>query len=262
MYRPLDKGGKAIPELGTKRDTLFLTPIVNAMINEKNTSLWTYLAKFWVGHKILTGMGKRLPLGTPHAENRPALYEKALSLFKEANLKKLSVGNVNRRIVESCLSPMTTRLVPVSILTESQCIQVWENVNSPFLSNVHKDLAWKAVHRCLPTRVFLKGRGCTRSAKCPRTNCCEDENVSHLLWSCSCAKLVWGVLKPWLSDLYKSPNESDVLYGDLEPIDYEKHARWWAVINCVKEGIYKFSRICSSISVSVTYLSTTQSSLS
>ena len=31
MYKPLLKGGKAVPELGAKLDSLFLTPILNAV---------------------------------------------------------------------------------------------------------------------------------------------------------------------------------------------------------------------------------------
>ncbi len=67
MYKPLDKEGKAVPELEAKLNALFLTPILNAVLNENSVSLWTYFAKFWAGPIFLRKMGKRLPLHTPHA---------------------------------------------------------------------------------------------------------------------------------------------------------------------------------------------------
>ena len=239
MYRPTEKGGKAVPDLGTKLEALFLTPIINAVLIDNNTSLWSYFAKFWVGHMVTRKFGKRLPLNTPYAETRPELYEKANNLIKAAKFENNVVGKVNRVLVEKSLSPQTARLVPVGVLIENECVQVWKNVNCKILLNVHKDLAWSSVHNCLPTRAFLHRRGCSRNSKCPRENCNGDENVNHLLWSCPHSQRVWGFLRPWLADLYRDPTVSDAIYGDLHSKEFEKWARWWAVVNCIKEAIWK-----------------------
>ena len=66
-----------------------------------------------------------------------------------------------------------------------------------------------------------------------------DENVRHLLWSCAFAQTVWAILKPWLGDLYREPSEKDVLYGNLDINKCKRWERWWMVINCVKEGIWR-----------------------
>ncbi len=47
MHRPLNKGGKAVPEFGTKLDALFLCPIVNAVLNVDSTGLWCNFTRFF-----------------------------------------------------------------------------------------------------------------------------------------------------------------------------------------------------------------------
>ena len=239
MYRPLNKGGKDVPELGSKLNVLFLTPIVNAVLKENNTVLWAYFAKFWVGHRILRIMGKRLPLDTPHAEFRPRLYDKVLTLVRAAGLGRVSGGFVNRKVVEKGLAPKTSRLVPVRTFIESECIHVWRNINCHYLSNAHKDLAWKMVHNCLPTKAFFYRRGAAINAKCPRSVCGKDESVSHAIWSCYFSKKVWGSLRPWLTSLYRNPSEINVLYGALDSNTIDEWKRWWIAINCVKDAIWK-----------------------
>ena len=238
MYRPFEKGGKAVPDFSPKLNALFLCPIINAILSD-NLSLWCSFAKFWVGHGILAGMGRRTPLHTPHAETRPALYKKALTLFKSSNLDKSQSGLINRKTVELSLSTHSQSLVPVGRLIEPQCIQVWKNVNSAFLANGHKDLAWMTVHGCLQTRAFLYRRRCTRSPLCPRFNCCVDETIDHLFWSCPYAQRVWGIVNPWLTALYRKPGVTDILYGEIEPRKIRKDVRWWTAINCIKDGMWK-----------------------
>ena len=239
MYRPDEKGGKSVPELGTKLEALFLTPILNSVLQDKDTSLWAFFAKFWAGQTISSRLGKRLPLNTPHAESRPELYEKAITLCKAAFAGGTSINKVNRVMVEKNLSPQTNRLVPVGILIGTECAQVWRNVNMRYLLNGHKDVAWSAVHNCLPTRAFLHARRCSRSSKCPRLNCHLDENARHLFWFCQHSQRVWGVLRPWLRDLYRDPTVDDMMYGELQVNNRDTWVRWWAVINCIKEAIWK-----------------------
>ena len=238
MYRPLNKGGKAVPDFCSKLHSLFLCPIMNAVLSN-NSSMWCYFARFWVGQGILTSVGRRIPLGLPHAETRPTLYEKALSLFKIAKLDKSDLGRINRKNIEERLSTYSSNLVSVGKLTEPQCVQIWKNANCPFLLNSHKDLAWRAIHGCLQTRAFLYKRRCTRSPKCPRVNCQVDETVNHLFWSCRFVQKVWGTINLWLMALHKSPDNNDIIYGDIGTKETEEAVRWWTVINCIKDGIWK-----------------------
>ena len=237
MYRPLQKGGKNVPDLAKKMEALFLTPILQAVLNENRRSLWPNFAMFWVGHQVLRKVGLRPCLKRPHAEKRPLLYERVVTFVKSGKWR--DVGRVDRAFVESCLSPERSRLVTVGALAEASCLRVWRNVNSPFLLNADRDLAWQAVQRCLPTRDFLKRRGSSKSARCPRVGCGGDEDVSHLLWSCGVARRVWSLLGPWLGDLFRVPTESDVLYGVIKSGDCKGWERWWALINCTKESMWR-----------------------
>lgn len=212
---------------------------MNAVLKENNTVLWAYFAKFWVGYKIFRTMGKRPPLDTPHAEFRPPLYDKVLTLVTAAGLGTVPVGLVNRKVVERGLSPDIFRLVPVRTLIETNCVKVWRNVNCPFLFNVHKDLSWKVVHNCLPTKSFFHRRGSAINNKCPRTVCGKEESVSHVMRSCYFSKKVWGTLRPWLTSLYRDPTEMDIMYGSFDSNKNEKWKRWWIAINCIKDAIWK-----------------------
>ena len=243
MYRPLDKGGKAVPDLGIKLDALFLTPIIDSILNVNNTVLRSFFAKFWLGRNIAQHFGKRLPLDTPHAETRPLIYDKALLLFQSANLRTAAADKISREMVEKGLSPQTTTMVPVGTLIATECAQVWKNVNASFLLNVHKDVAWSTVQGCVPTRAFLHRRRCSRSSKCPRVTCNSDENVKHLFWFCPNAQRVWGFLRPWLIDLHRDPTIEDIMHGELNGNYTENCKRWWAVINCTKDAIWKCRNI-------------------
>ena len=39
--------------------------------------------------------------------------------------------------------------------------------------------------------------------------------------------------------LHKSPDHNDIIYGDMGTKETEKAVRWWTVINCIKDGIWK-----------------------
>ncbi|CAB1325345.1 unnamed protein product [Coregonus sp. 'balchen'] len=63
---------------------------------------------------------------------------------------------------------------------------VWEGVQ------VLKDLNWLSLHKGLPVRSILYGRGLTRSPTCPRPTCGGEETVRHVFWDCAFAGVVWA----------------------------------------------------------------------
>ncbi len=157
----------------------------------------------WVEGSLSTCLMQRQ--GLPCIK-RPSLF------FKSANLDKSQLGCINRQIVEGRLSTQSTSLVPVGTLVESQCIQVWKNVNSMFLFNYHKDLAFEAVHGCLQTRALLYRRRCFRSSARPRLNCHAEESVVQILWACPFAQRVWGIVHLRQMALYRNPVDNDIYY--------------------------------------------------
>ncbi|MGL5599123.1 MAG: reverse transcriptase domain-containing protein, partial [Aeromonas sp.] len=242
LCKPLEKGGLALPDIEAKLDAMFLTPIVKAVLCE-SSNLWACFSKFWVGRQILRVWGMRIPQNTPYAEHRPAIYDRALSLLGKIKLTDPCIDRLNRVVVEGNLTLELTKIIPIGKFVESDCIMIWRNVNDSFLSNSHKDIAWQTVHQCLPTRIFLDRRNCSRTKLCPHFRCGDDETVSHLFWGCQYAKDVWLLLQPWLKKLYRVPSEKDILFGELSRVNSKIWIRWWAVINAVKEGIWKARNI-------------------
>lgn len=243
MYRPVGKGGKAVPEIEVKLKAMFLSPILKACLSTGKGPTWNYFAKLWVGLKVLTAWGKRPSLSVPHADSCPSIYNTVIQTLKNG-LSVIPPEKISRTNIEKVLSPQSSRLAPVGALTEERCKRVWANVNNSMLTNIHKDLAWQIAHQCLPTRAFLEQRHCARSPKCPRPTCGDDESVPHLFWSCPFAKDVWLLVLPWLRDLYRAPlTYDDIAYGFVKDIPSENVNRWWVVINCVKESLWKARNI-------------------
>lgn len=77
------------------------------------------------------------------------------------------------------------------------------------------------------------------SSRCPRGNCGQEENVLHLFWRCAFSQGMWRLLGPWLGELYRTPSHLDILYGELQNVDTKKWERWRAVMNCVKDAVWR-----------------------
>lgn len=239
MYRPLEKGGKGVPDIESKLKSMFVTPIIKACLKPEVGPSWAHFALFWVGRGVLRAWEKRPPQTIPYAQTWPKMYDTVFSCLKKG-VSQLSYDKITRIGIEQVLSPNHSRLTPVGTLIEEDSEIVWSNVNNSILTNNHKDLAWQVVHRCLPTRVFLERRKCTRSAKCPRPSCGDSETVQHLFWSCPAARGVWLLVSPWLQALNRVPVcYEDIAYGCLRRNPTANVTKWWAVINCVKESLWK-----------------------
>ncbi len=243
VCRKIEKGGLAVPDIQAKLDAMFLFPVLISCLDEEVTAYSSFFAKFWVGRQVGRIWNKRMPQNTPYAETRPVMYNTIIQILKRTSWSNIQIGSLNRQLIEEKLSPAAFKMTPVGRLIESECIMVWRNVNDDFLFNSHKDIAWQAVLNCLPTRAFLKRRGCSRLSLCPRVNCGEEETIRHCLWECAYAQKVWVSIRLWLQNLYRVPSEGDIWYGELEKVHCKKWIRWWAIINVFKEALWKSRNI-------------------
>lgn len=244
MYRPLEKGGKGVPDMESKLKSMFVTPIIKACLKPEVAPSWVHFALFWVGRGVLRAWGKRPPQTIPYAQTWPKMYETVFSCLKKG-ASQVPYDKITRIEIEKVLSPLHSRLTPVGKLREEVSEIVWANVNHSILTNNHKDLAWQVIHQCLPTRAFLERRNCIRSAKCPRPSCGGNETVQHLLWLCPAARGVWVLVSPWLKALHKPPGcYEDIAYGSLQRNQTDNIKKWWVIINCVKESLWKARNVC------------------
>lgn len=64
MYKPVGKGGRAVPEVESKCNAMFITPIFKACFSDPKDKLWPYFTRFWVGWRVL-----QAPLTCPSLNN-------------------------------------------------------------------------------------------------------------------------------------------------------------------------------------------------
>ncbi|XP_041428448.1 uncharacterized protein LOC121396900 [Xenopus laevis] len=120
-------------------------------------------------------------------------------------------------------------------LNEVESVNVWKNVSNKELTPRQKDIAWLAVHKCLPTREFQRRRRLVDSETCPREECRGVENVNHLMWECDFAKQVWRGLGKLIKGLtgVEWLTFNMMLY-DLTNIEKGKARILWFIMCCVK----------------------------
>ncbi|CAB1348845.1 unnamed protein product, partial [Coregonus sp. 'balchen'] len=118
----------------------------------------------------------------PHAEQLPWHFgyaAKWLRAYPEVEVAR--VGLDHRHLFEEvrqggCPGPVVG--IPAG---------VWEGVQVRGLDNGLKDLNWLSLHKCLPVRSIMYGRGMTRSPTCPRPTCGGEEILRHVFWGCAFA---------------------------------------------------------------------------
>ncbi len=52
MYKTVEKGGLAVPEISSKLESMLLTPILKAYLNENQEILWHCFANPWVSQQV------------------------------------------------------------------------------------------------------------------------------------------------------------------------------------------------------------------
>ncbi|OCT78691.1 hypothetical protein XELAEV_18029778mg [Xenopus laevis] len=129
-------------------------------------------------------------------------------------------------------------------LTENESKKVWNMVNEKNLTNRQKDLAWMAVHGCLPTREFQRRRGLVEREICEREVSGKIENITHVFWNCMYAKEVWKRMGKMMKELtgVQILTFNMTLYG-LCNIEGKQARILWLLVNCVKEVLWDVQNI-------------------
>ncbi|KAK2873846.1 hypothetical protein Q8A73_024358 [Channa argus] len=187
MMSGLAEGGRDVPDLPLKLDTIFVASLLQDMASE-------------VGHPAGIGM-KYLFLYAargilnwsnvgPRSEQLPWHYAWVAKLLR-AHPEALEDGiwkqqRVLYRVVRGKVNPSPVLGVPSS---------VWVGVQAVGLSNEQKDLNWACLHRTLPVRDKIHRHGLGRSPLCPRPSCGAGETAYHVMWECSFTSQLWAKAK-------------------------------------------------------------------
>ncbi|KAK2877467.1 hypothetical protein Q8A73_018986 [Channa argus] len=168
MMSGLAEGGRDVPDLPLKLDTVFVASLLQDMASE-------------VGHPASLG---------PRSEQLPWHYA-WVAKWLRAHPKALEDGiwkqqRVLYRVVRGKVNPSPLLGVPSSVTVGVQAVGQ---------TNGLKDLNWACLHRTLPVRGKIHRHGLGRSPLCPRPSCGAGETAYHVMWECSFTRQLWAKAK-------------------------------------------------------------------
>ncbi|KAK2877964.1 hypothetical protein Q8A73_016934 [Channa argus] len=183
----LAEGGRDVPDLPLKLDTIFVASLLQDMASE-------------VGHPASLGMKYFFLYAArgilnwsnvgPRSEQLPWHYA-WVAKWLRAHPKALEDGiwkqqRVLYRVVRGKVNPSPLLGVPSSVTVGVQAVGQ---------TNGLKDLNWACLHRTLPVRDKIHRHGLGRSPLCPRPSCGAGETAYHVMWECSFARQLWAKAK-------------------------------------------------------------------
>ncbi|KAK2875514.1 hypothetical protein Q8A73_024126 [Channa argus] len=187
MMSGLAEGGRDVPDLPLKLDTIFVASLLQDMASE-------------VGHPASIGMKYFFLYAArgilnwsnvgPRSEQLPWHYA-LVAKWLRAHPKALEDGiwkqqRVLYRVVRGKVNPSPLLGVPSSVTVGVQAVGQ---------SNGLKDLNWAFLHRTLPVRDKIHRHGLGRSPLCPRPSCGAGETAYQVMWECSFARQLWAKAK-------------------------------------------------------------------
>ncbi|KAK2875237.1 hypothetical protein Q8A73_024207 [Channa argus] len=173
MMSGLAEGGRDVPDLPLKLDTIFVASLFQDMASEVGhpASLGMKYFFLYAARGILNWSNV-----SPRSEQLPWHYA-WVAKWLRAHPEALEDGiwkqqRVLYRVVRGKVNPSPLLGVPSS---------VWVGVQAVGLSNGLMDLNWACLHRTLPVRDKIHRHGLGRSPLCPRPSCGAGETAYHVV---------------------------------------------------------------------------------
>ncbi|KAK2873889.1 hypothetical protein Q8A73_024401 [Channa argus] len=173
MMSGLAEGGRDVPDLPLKLDTIFVASLLQDMASEVGhpASLGMKYFFLYAARGILNWSNV-----SPRSEQLPWHYA-WVAKWLRAHPEALEDGiwkqqRVLYRVVRGKVNPSPLLGVPSS---------VWVGVQAVGLSNGLMDLNWACLHRTLPVRDKIHRHGLGRSPLCPRPSCGAGETAYHVV---------------------------------------------------------------------------------
>jgi hypothetical protein len=239
LFLPRDKGGLGLLDLVQQGQALrikYIFQITNNLINKP----WIYLARYWLRSELyrykpewafLNHNINNIPRYIPGANNiTPYHYKRLLQDFVENKDNIIEKKATTTKEIYRAIRITTDSRVDVFVqhTWENSPIlmmnggitweSLWLNMYSSYNVGKIRDILYKLVHNCLPTKVRIKktkdkqsrgGRFNTKCSQCTKV----DENTLHIFSRCKHATNVWQMYKPIYTKLL--PNQ---------PYIYEQNA--------------------------------------
>ncbi|KAK2877585.1 hypothetical protein Q8A73_019104 [Channa argus] len=161
MMSGLAEGGRDVPDLPLKLDTIFVASLLQDMASEVR------------GQSSYRGT---MPGFSKWLRAHPKALEDGI--WKQQR--------VLYRVVRGKVNPSPLLGVPSSVTVGVQAVGQ---------TNGLKDLNWACLHRTLPVRDKIHRHGLGRSPLCPRPSCGAGETAYHVMWECSFTRQLWAKAK-------------------------------------------------------------------
>ncbi|KAK2875464.1 hypothetical protein Q8A73_024076 [Channa argus] len=187
MMSGLAEGGRDVPDLPLKLDTIFVASLLQDMASEVGhpASLGMKYFFLYAARGILNWSNV-----SPRSEQLPWHYA-LVAKWLRAHPKALEDGiwkqqRVLYRVVRGKVNPSPLLGVPSSVTVGVQAVGQ---------SNGLKDLNWAFLHRTLPVRDKIHRHGLGQSPLCPRPSCGAGETAYQVMWECSFTRQLWAKAK-------------------------------------------------------------------
>lgn len=186
MVQSVEEGGRGVPDIPLKLDTIFFSSICKSLVNPCNHGYKAF-ALFWLSfplRRLIAWDNSR-----PKAESLPAHFEHAVKWSRRHTECQEGLLCMDHRALYRTL---VAKRGPVGVYGVGPV--VWQAIQQKGLSNRLKDLNWLCIHGRLPVREVLYRHGLSKVKICPREGCEGEETLRHTFWECSYARRVWGDL--------------------------------------------------------------------
>ncbi|KAK2877597.1 hypothetical protein Q8A73_019116 [Channa argus] len=187
MMSGLAEGGRDVPDLPLKLDTIFVASLLQDKASEVGhpASLGMKYFFFYAARGILNWSNV-----SPRSEQLPWHYA-WVAKWLRAHAEALEDGiwkqqRVLYRVVRGKVNPSPFLGVPSSVTVGVQAVGQ---------TNGLKDLNWACLHRTLPVRDKIHRHSLGRSPLCPRPSCGAGETAYHVMWECSFTRQLWAKAK-------------------------------------------------------------------
>lgn len=219
LNQSFKKGGLLIPNLTTANATT-KTKWIKEIGDENYTHPWVYWARYYIGTALSTVKHQWSFLRThlkPHADpnNIPEWYALVQRTIKENSpvLSQLEQKNITNKNLTDIIENATAE-EPRAIkkwaeehrIKKENIESLWEELWKRWNKNEAKEIMWKASHKVLPTKKYIRSwnKDITTNDRCPF--CRKSESIEHALVKCERLTNLWKYVKDLLTKINGQTN--------------------------------------------------------
>ena len=209
-HLPRNRGGLGIPDLhNTNRASK--SKWTRDIIDPVKTVTWLSYARYWLGIPLSTihpDWRWLRDLRKPHADpNRmPPWYEILHDTITSLRDELQTCTTITNKILNNLLlqrnPPPRAEHLWITMPRPDFTV-VWLNIWKGLTENATREMIWKATHRVLTTKQYLRSWGMNVNPSCPF--CPQHEDMHHALFQCHRVQDLWIALQTWLNAINGTP---------------------------------------------------------